>query len=298
MHSHSVCKLYALDPTRIAPVWAITVSDHIEGGPVVEGDRVFFPAGNDGLYALDSKSGTIVWNFRADLHIDSTPFLANRKLYIGSGPSRKFRTQEVICLESENGKVVWRSPVSLPAWSTPVVAGDSVFVGLGNGRLTESATQPDIPAGAMVCLDASDGKERWNFPVSDAIFSRPVVTENRVIFGSRDGNLYGLSLDGKEMFRVPFGSPVMAPPELDDGKVIAVSVGGSVMVINAEDGRELWRYDMKRVGCEPHVYAGPRVVRGRLYLASEMRTPGAGSGIVTLQCFKMPRKQLSEENNR
>ena len=46
----------------------------------------------------------------------------------------------------------------------------------------------------------------------DAVFGRPAIAGERVVFGSRDGTLRGLSFDGKEIFRLEMGGPVMAPP--------------------------------------------------------------------------------------
>ena len=133
------------------------------------------------------------------MHIDSTPFVANGRVYAGSGTSRRFPALQVVCLDAATGKPIWRTRVNLPAWGSPVVAGDRVFVGLGNGRLTEAAQSP---AGALACFDANTGKELWSFPVPDAVFGRPAVASGRVVFGSRDGNLYGLTFDGKEAFRI------------------------------------------------------------------------------------------------
>ena len=283
LHGNFACNLYCLDSRNGHPRWTFPTGDHIEGGPAVADDLVIFPAGNDGLYALDVETGVPKWNFRADLHIDSTPFVANGRVYGGSGTSRHFPTLQVVCLEAATGKPVWRTPVNLPAWGSPVVAGERVFVGLGNGRLTEAAQSP---AGALACFDANTGAERWTFPVADAVFGRPVVAGGRVVFGSRDGNLYGLTLDGKEAFRVTMGGPVMAPPEAVGGLIYAVAVSGRVVCVNAADGRELWRYELSELGATPRVYAGPRVSGRRLYVAGEMMA--GPTGIVSLYCFELP----------
>jgi serine/threonine-protein kinase len=286
MHNSGPCRLHCLDARGGTLKWAFATGDHIEGGPVVAGGQVIFPAGNDGLYALDAETGDLRWNFRADLHIDSTPFVAGGRVYAGSGTSRRFPALQVVCLDARTGNPVWRAPVTLPAWGSPVVAGDRVFVGLGNGRLTEPAQPPATPAGALACLDAHTGAERWTFPVADAVFGRPVVVGDRVVFGSRDGNLYGLDFGGREVFRIAMGGPVMAPPADDAGLVYAVAVPGRVACVNAADGREVWRYELSERGSAPEVYAGPRVAGGRLYVPGEMKSGPVS--IVCLHCFDLP----------
>src|SRR5262249_49329613 len=158
----------------------------------VDGDAVYFPAGNDGLFALDAATGKERWNFRADLHIDSTPAVESGRGYVGSGPGRRFKAAEGGCLDAATGRPAGRTPGNLPAWASPAVAGGHVFAGLGNGRLTKGAESPEVPAGALACLDASTGAILWTFPARDAVFGRPVVVGERVVFGSRDGHLYGL----------------------------------------------------------------------------------------------------------
>ena len=290
MHANFHCRLYALDPVSRAEVWTFGVGDHIEGRPIADADTVYFPAGNEGLYALESKTGRRKWNFRADVHIDSTPALIGRRLFVGSGPSRKFTTMQVICLDAANGAPVWRTPVDLPAWATPVVEGERVFVGSGNGRLMEGAKPPETPAGALVCLNATTGAVNWTIPVPDAIFGKPVVVGERVLFGSRDGIVYGASFDGQVQYRIPLGSPVIAGLTSDTGLVYAVSVHGRLACIDPTAGRVLWQHELAIPGSTPHVYAAPVVAGTKLYLATEMRLPDSSFGVVTLSRFGLPAR--------
>ena len=294
LHNSFSCKFHCLDAQTGKPNWTFPTGDHIEGGPAMAGQLVVFPAGNDGLYALDAETGAQKWNFLADLHIDSTPFVTNGRVYAGSGTSRRFPTLQVVCLDAQTGSPVWRTPVNLPAWGSPVVAKGRVFVGLGNGRLHEPARPPETPAGALACFDASTGVEQWTFPVADAVFGRPAIAGDRVIFGSRDGILYGLTFDGHEAFRIPMGGPVMAPPVENAGLVYAVAVSGRIICVNPADGSEVWRYELSQRGSSPRVFAGPHVSGRRLFVAGEMM---AGSvGVVCLHCFELPSSNALENS--
>jgi outer membrane protein assembly factor BamB len=288
LHANNLCRLHCLDATTGKPRWDFQTGDHIESGPVVADGTVFFAAGNDGVYALDADTGNRKWNFRADLHIDSCPWVEGGRVYVGSGPSRKFPTMQVVCLDASTGSPVWRTPVKLPAWGSPVVAGNRVFVGLGNGRLTQPAQPPETPAGALACFDAATGTELWTVPVGDAVFGRPAVGGDRVVFGSRDGALYGLSFDGKELFRLPMGGPVMASPTAAGDCLYAVSVPGRVVCVHPADGAEVWRYELAQRGRKPEAYAPPRMSGRRLFAAAEMQPGGEGVGVASLFCFEMP----------
>ncbi len=289
MHANFTSRLYGIDPANGHKHWEFKTNDHVEGGPAVVGDAVVFPAGNDGLYALDVLSGTLKWNFRADLHIDSTPSVRNDRAYVGSGKSRRFQDYQVVCLDAKSGQPIWRTPVDLPAWGSPVVTKDRLFVGLGNGRLTESAPAPDKPSGALACFDPVTGKSLWTFRTGDAVFGRPAIVDDRVVFGSRDGNLYGLALDGTEIFRVPMEAPVVAGVVAANGFAYGVSVAGRLVCLDPADGREQWRQEIGRPGIEPLVFAAPVIVNDRLYVAAEMAS--GNTGIVTLFCFELPPGQ-------
>jgi outer membrane protein assembly factor BamB len=282
LHNNFSCRLHCIDAESGRPNWTFPTTDHIEGGPALAGDLVVFPAGNDGLYAVELETGKRRWNFRADVHIDSTPFVQDGRIYAGSGPSRRFDTLQVVCLDAATGKPHWRAPVSLPAWGSPIVAGGRVFVGLGNGRLTQAGP---APAGGIACLDSATGKELWTVAVPDAVFGRPAIAGDRVVFGSRDGYLRGISFDGKEVFGVDLRGPVMAPVAAVGNFVYAASVPGRVVCVNAVDGRELWRYELGQRGGEPNVYAGPCVAGNNLFIAGELMGRLA---VVTLHCFELP----------
>ena len=288
MHANFVCRVYALDPATGLPAWSFETGDHVEGAPTASGGLVYVPAGNDGLYALDVGTGKPKWNYRADVHVDSTPCVDGGRVYVGSGPSRRFQSQAVVCLNAETGGPLWRTPAPLPAWGSPVVGGGRVFVGLGNGRLTQPALPPEVPAGGLACFDTATGAARWAHPVGDAVFAHPVVVADRVVFGSRDGHLHGVTPEGAAVFRVPLGGPVMAAPAKSPQGVVAVSVPGRIVCVDPADGREVWRYELKSLGCEPHVYASPVVLDRTLYVAAEMRPPGSTNGVVTLFRFELP----------
>jgi len=286
MHGHADCRLQCLDAKTGRPLWDRRVGDHVEGGPVAAGDRVLFSAGNDGLYAVDAATGAVAWQFTADLHIDSTPAVVGGRAFLGSGKSRRYSNYQAVCLDVANGGPIWHTPVALPAWGNPIVADGRVYIGLGNGRLTESAPPPDRPAGALACLDAATGRLLWTFPAGDAVFGRPAVAGGNIIFGSRDGNVYGVGPDGREVFRLPMGGPVVAGIETADGRVYAASVAGRLVCLDPVTGREQWRHELGRPGAEPHVFASPVVVGGRFYVAAEITT--GQTGIVTLFCFELP----------
>src|SRR5690242_18786290 len=167
MHGNHLCNLYCLDTATGRELWHFPTEDHIESSPRAAGGKVFFGAGDDGVYGVDAATGSETWHFRAPVHVDTSPAPAARVVYVGSGVSRTRTSPAVYCLDAATGRPVWRRPTDLPAWGSPAADGDRVFVGLGNGRLLESAAPPERPAGDLLCLDAATGEPLWDYPVAD-----------------------------------------------------------------------------------------------------------------------------------
>ncbi len=287
MHANFVCRLYCLDAATGLPHWTFEAGDHIESTPTVRDGTVFFAAGNDGVYALDAGTGAKAWQFAAEVHIDASPAVANSRVLVGSGPSRRFKTLQVLSLDARTGNPVWRVPVDLPAWGSPRVANGRVYVGLGNGRMTEPAKPPETPRGALLCLDEVTGRKLWTVPTGDAVFQQPTLAGGRVYFGSRDGFLYAADAEtGTGVRRVAVGGPVIAPPAVDAGRVYVLSMSGMLTCLDEADFGVVWCFDIRdRTRAEVLAVGAPRVHDGKLYVAAELET-GAGRTAI-LYCLQL-----------
>src|SRR5262249_19506310 len=163
----------------------------------------------DGMYGLDAATGKVRWHFTEPLHVDANPLVVGDRLYCGSGTSRMHKTTQIFCLETGSGKVVWRQSTDLACWGSPASDGARIYFGLGNGRMDKSVEAPETPAGMLLCVEASSGKEIWRCPVSDGVLAKPAVDDAHVYFASRDRHCYCLTKhDGKIVWKKDIGSPV------------------------------------------------------------------------------------------
>jgi outer membrane protein assembly factor BamB len=294
MHQNFSCKFYCLDANTGNELWHFQTAGHIESSPCVGEGRVFFGAGDEGLYCLDAVSGAQRWNFRGDIHVDTSPQVVGQRVYAGSGTSRLHKSTEIFCLDAASGAEVWRKRTELPVWGSPAVAGDAAFFGLGNGRLLEPPAPPDRPAGALLCVDARSGTERWRFTGSDAVFCRPALDEAHVYFGARDHFCYCLDRDrGQLAWKVDMRSPVVARPVLADARLYAVSSGGLVQCLDAGQGLVLWTFDLAAHSrTRPQIFSSPSVIRAEgmdghhhlLYVGSELSNSVSSAAV--LYCLR------------
>jgi outer membrane protein assembly factor BamB len=287
MHANRVCKFYCLDVASGRRRWDFSTASHIESSPSVAGGRVYFGAGDDGAVCLDAATGARCWRFRPGLHVDASPALAGGRLYCGSGVSRVHRATCVFCLDGRDGRVLWREPTDLPAWGPSVVDGGEAFFGLGNGRLDRSAEPPEQPAGALLCVEAASGKERWRFATGDAVFGRPCVDPGHVYFGARDGFCYCLDRDGRLCWKEDMGSPVATGPALAGDRLYVVASRGRVACLDAGTGRARWSFDVaahSRTAAQ--LYSSPVVVaeqageHRRVYFGAELSNAVSSAAVV------------------
>ncbi|MEX0670647.1 MAG: PQQ-binding-like beta-propeller repeat protein [Pirellulales bacterium] len=123
------------------------------------------------------------------------------------GPGRDSKQSGVVFRDdwqSTPPEELWRIPVG-PAWSSFVVAGDRLFTQEQRGENE-----------AVVCYDATDGRQIWEFTYPSRFFE----------------SLGGLG--------------PRATPTLSEGSLYALGAAGSLVRLDMTDGKKIWEVDLKQ----------------------------------------------------
>jgi outer membrane protein assembly factor BamB len=290
-HEDKNCGLFCVNLADGSPAWKepFKTASHTEGAPAVAGGKVFFPAGDDGLYCADAVTGAKLWQFEGGkgkgIHIDAPPAVQGGTAFVGSG----LYSFVAVALDANSGQEKWRTDLKLRAFGAPLASGGKVFFGVGTGNMgadvheypEEGAARDKEPAGAVVCLDATTGKEQWRHPLPRSVHTGLAADAFSVYAGCRDGFVYALDRKtGKLRWRAGIGSAVMSAPAVAESggfpvAVYAVSREGRVFCLNPQTGAELWSWqkplpgyawagrDANNVMCTPLVVTAPTATGSR-----------------------------------
>ncbi len=193
---------------------------------VVVADGVAYPyswLAYDGLRAVDTNAGELLWEYRAGHAFATPPVVASGAVYVGTADG------QIHAVEAASGKPLWTYDAPTPTGGQrtifdnlfePLVVDDAVYV--ASTALLEDAS-PISGAGGLGsvhAMDAETGKRRWRLS-TDGIAS---------FLEERGGVVYLASQDG----RIPSGGD-KPRPELE-GQLLS----GHLHAIDSATGEVIW----------------------------------------------------------
>jgi len=121
-------------------------------------DGVMFLFSQDNVFAVDAKSGEMLWRYQHQLPGSARPTVKRTVALYGNKVYAPTSDGRVIALDAQTGKLVWSEPIddNEPAATTsgPLVAKGKLMIGV-NGRIAGG--------GYIQAFDAETGKKAWRF---------------------------------------------------------------------------------------------------------------------------------------
>jgi alcohol dehydrogenase (cytochrome c) len=150
---------------RMAAQWVFHVRDPgpLEVTPVVVAGVMFVTSAND-VYALDAKTGDVLWHHARAVSqglVDDAANHHNRGVAIlGTRIYMETDNAHLLCLDARSGDLLWdvlyaTGNKNYGATSAPLIVHDKVVVGSSGGD--------DGVRGFLAAFDAKTGKEVWRF---------------------------------------------------------------------------------------------------------------------------------------
>ncbi|MGC4103538.1 beta-alanine-activating enzyme beta-propeller domain-containing protein [Ferruginibacter sp.] len=238
---------FALDKKGGGMRWHFHSGAAINSSAACQGGVVFFSNNEQSLFALDQNTGTLKWKFKMGAKLPypwrfdyyfSSPTLVDDKIIIGSDDGNLYM------LEQSTGKEIWKFKSKGLVRGTASIYKDAVLFGDTEGNI--------------YALDIKTGAQKWDHKIigeplqldtlgfdRKAILAAPVIANDKMIVGARDGFLYCLDAnDGKLLWTVDHQvSWIISTVAVKDSFVVTgTSDGRFVQAVNLNTGKEIWKY--------------------------------------------------------
>lgn len=145
--------------------------------------------------------------------------------------------------------LLWSIEAGARVESTAAITGGRVFVG--------------SDAGVLLCLDLSDGREKWRAKGEDAISAAPGVREGRVYVGDRAGVFHCFDAEtGESLWSVKTEAEIISSANFSDGRILFGSYDNRLYCLTPE-GRTAWTFETRaQVHCSPCIADGEAAIAG------------------------------------
>ena len=221
----SVNKEYA----QVQEQWIVQTGAGIYCSPAVEKDKVFVGDDLGRLTAYALKNGKKLWSFQSGKRIVGTPAVSEGIVVFGSADCK------IYGLDAQNGNLLWTVEAAEPELGAVTIENSIAYIGASDHTFR--------------AVNIRTGEVKWAFAgVRGYIETKPLVTDNKVIFGAWDNTLYALNkADGKELWKWTGGltrmhfSPAAVWPVAADGKVFITDPQRAMTAIDIETGNTVWR---------------------------------------------------------
>ena len=202
--------------------------------PVVWHDAVYFGSGDGNVYALNAKSGAVVWKFKTGDVVHASPAIADGTLFIGSWDSYMY------ALDAASGTEKWRFKTGddpdihnqVGIASSAAVLDGVVYFGCRDSH--------------MYAVDEQSGQKKWATDMHGSwVIASPAVRDGKVFFATSDSGLFyeADAKTGASVFSINFrGWPTFSSPAIAGNMVYVGSWAGTLAGIDLVSRKLVWTF--------------------------------------------------------
>ncbi len=248
--------------------WSAALPTESFGGISLGPDGfIFVTTGDDGLWALDEKTGKTIWTYRRpnpeapiywSLRGGAVPKYLEESGVVMAG----FSDASVVALNAKTGKIVWERKFDRPQNASTALFKDAdttLAVSTKRGLAYLS-----LPGSDIVALKVKDGSTAWAIPGGGHV--EPLLLETDLgdvlYVSSHDGKLQKINAEtGSVIWSVDLGAKGIANRPVDIGMqhlALSTTHGGNV-VVQMSDGKIVWQSGELTGTLAPLVFDGRRL---------------------------------------
>lgn len=201
--------------------WRIKIGNEIQASPLIDeaNSRAYIGTTNGNYSCVDLSDGSLNWTIDAG-EVYSSGCLYNGIIYLGGGDDER-----IYAIDTESGSIIWSFFTEWAVYSTPAISEGRIYFGsyeyawclpaedpnddgeINSSELIWSTQTHDYQGGSspvvteeyvligsddrnMYCLDKETGDVIWNFTTENFIYSSPAMYNGAIYFGSCDRYMY------------------------------------------------------------------------------------------------------------
>jgi outer membrane protein assembly factor BamB len=264
LHTAPAAALTAFSLPDGKPVWERQFRSHVESAATLdpENNRLWTPSGEESVWALRMDDGAVLWRQKIG-HTDASPLYLDGKLYVSAQPFEKDKAApetRLFELDPDTGAVKWQVKLDGNSMGSPQAGPKGVI--LLTSAIGQVGPSVETDQGWSHAV-GTDGKILWTVKLPGLPLPEAAVLAEAgiVIHTLKTGVLIALNaLDGSILWEVKIGREFLAPAALRTGGnpplLASIAKEGIVSIINALDGIEIRRFNMKQGGYVPPVFDG------------------------------------------
>jgi len=238
--------IYALDARTGDLIWKKETGGKVVSSPCVINGTVYIGSNDGKLYALDALGGQERWTFPTGLMVHASSVVKNGFVYFGAG-------KKLFSVRAKTGRKVWSLSVDSQLYSSPAVNDKAMFISTLNGT--------------FYCIDYTKGKILWKLPKrSTSEEGSALVEENRVFVSSGENIFRALAAsDGRELWAFDSKASTHSSATISGDRIFLGNSVGNIFALNKKTGEQIWK---RRTNGEAGVTRAICLVEGMLYLSS------------------------------
>lgn len=212
--------VYALNTKTGGIVWQQLIGD-VVSKPSIDSDIIIVSFSNNEIHALNIDTGHDQWSFKFNSSAYVSPII-NNMIFIGSGAS-------CYGFDIDRKKILWEYTTKGQITASPQLFNGTVFIGSWDG--------------VLYALNASRGDLQWMFQTGWGIDSTPAVSNGLVFLGSLDNNFYAVEQDtGNLRWFYPCNAAIHSNPFIYGECVFFGCDDGRIYALNTTKGDLTWSY--------------------------------------------------------
>lgn len=228
--------------TNTELVWTFRCEDEVRSSPCVSNGTLYVGCYDTNIYALDAQRGEFRWKYATEGGISSSPTVWQDMVLIGSEDGVLYS------LDVRRGSPRWTFRTSKPIRSSPRVDDRVVFIGSDDQH--------------FYALDGLRGTLIWKHRSWMPIRSSACIANGSVFVGGSDGHVYSFDIrNGALRWKQRTQQPVISSPAFSEGLVFVGSMDNNFYALDSEGGWPAWRFRTNH-----YVNSSPCVVGTRVFV--------------------------------